>query len=86
METGDDVILYMQKFSQEDPNKIIEGALSDIETISSDIEMMIARWKAGDLEALDKNFSEKMRKDTPAAYQSLIVERNQNGCLKLQTC
>lgn len=45
--------------------------------MSSDLEKMIASWKAGDLDTLDNAFSERMRKETPAVYQSLVVERNQ---------
>lgn len=84
LETGDEVIGYMKKFAQEDPNKIIESVLSDVADMSADLEKMIASWKKGDLDALDKTFSEKMRKDTPMVYQSLIVERNQKWLPKIE--
>lgn len=77
LESLDDVLGYMKKFAQEDPNKIIESILKDTESMSSDLEKMIASWKAGDLDTLDNAFSERMRKETPAVYQSLVVERNQ---------
>ncbi len=77
LESLDDLLGYMKKFAQEDPNKIIKSILKDIDSMPTDLEKMIASWKAGDLDALDNAFSERMRKETPAVYQALIVERNQ---------
>jgi uncharacterized protein YbaP (TraB family) len=77
LESGDDVIAYMQKFAQEDANKIIESALSDVEAMPSEFDKMIASWRSGDLDMLDKEFSSRMRKETPLVYQALVVERNQ---------
>ncbi len=76
LETGDDVIGYMKSFAQEDPNKIITSTLSDMENISNDLDKMIAAWRVGDLDLLDKELSEKMRQETPKAYQTLVVDRN----------
>lgn len=77
LESGDDVIAYMKKFAEEDPNKIIESTLNDVETMPNELEKMITSWKQGDLDTLDKAFSERMRIETPMVYQSLLVERNE---------
>lgn len=77
MESAEDVIGYMKKFAEEDPNKIIESTLRDIDLMPTELEQMIASWKAGDLDALDKNFNDRMRKDTPLVYQSLVIDRNE---------
>lgn len=77
LESLDDVLVYMKKFAQEDPNKMIKSTLEDVATMPSDLGKMIASWKAGDLDALDKTFNERMRKETPDVYQSLIIDRNQ---------
>ncbi|GGY87158.1 hypothetical protein GCM10011613_35440 [Cellvibrio zantedeschiae] len=84
MESADEVIAYMQKFSQEDPDKTIESVLKDVENMPSDLEKMIVSWRAGDLDALDASFSERMRKETPMLYQSLIVDRNQKWLPKIE--
>lgn len=76
LETGDDVIGYMKTFAQEDPNKIITSTLSDMDNIAKDLDEMINAWKVGNLDLLEKEMGEKMRKETPNAYQSLVVERN----------
>jgi hypothetical protein len=76
LESADDVIGYMKSFAQEDPNKIINSTLSEMDTIASDLDKMINAWKAGDLDLLDKEMGEKMRKETPNAYQSLVIDRN----------
>jgi uncharacterized protein YbaP (TraB family) len=76
LETADDVIAYMKLFAQEDPNKIINSTLEDAEKLQSQFETMIASWKAGDLDALDKEMGQKMKAETPNAYQALVIERN----------
>ncbi len=77
LETSDDVLAYMKKFAQEDPNKVIESTLQDIESMPVELDKMIANWKDGDLNALEKSFSERIRKETPKVYQALVVERNE---------
>jgi uncharacterized protein len=84
MESGDDVISYMKKFSQEDPNKIIKSTLSDVENIPHDLKTMIMSWRAGDLEALERDMGEKMRKEMPGAYQSLVIDRNKKWLPKIE--
>lgn len=76
LETGDDVIGYMKNFAQEDPNKIIESTLSDMENIAIDLDKMIGAWRVGDLNILDKELGEKMRMETPGVYQTLVIDRN----------
>lgn len=76
LESADDVIAYMKLFTQEDPNKVINSTLKDAENSQSYFESMIASWKTGDLDALDKEMGQKMKADTPNAYQALVVDRN----------
>lgn len=84
LETGDDVISYMKSFAQEDPNKIIASTLSDMENIANDLDKMIGAWKAGDLDLLDKELGEKMRTETPNAYQTLVIDRNKKWLPKIE--
>ena len=76
LESADDVINYMKEFSEENPNKIIRSTLSDVKNIQSDLDQMIMLWKTGNLAELEINMGEKMRKETPSAYKSLVVDRN----------
>ena len=76
LETGDEVIESMKLFAQEDPNKIINSTLKDVEGIQAYFESMIASWKSGDLDALDKEMGQKMKEETPNAYQALVIDRN----------
>ncbi|RYY76971.1 MAG: TraB/GumN family protein [Gammaproteobacteria bacterium] len=84
LETGDDVIGYMKSFSQEDPNKIIMSTLSDAEHLGDDLGEMIAAWKVGDLDKLQKELGDKMREETPNAYQSLVISRNKKWLPKIE--
>ena len=76
LESADDVIAYMKLFAQEDPNKIINSTLKDMENLQSQFETMVASWRSGDLDALDKDMGQKMKAETPRAYQVLVVDRN----------
>ena len=76
LESADDVIAYMKLFAQEDPNKIISSTLKDAEDLQNVFESMVASWKSGDLDALDKEMGQKMKAETPNAYQALVVDRN----------
>lgn len=84
LESADDVIAYMKLFSQEDPNKIINSILEDAEDLPRHFEAMIANWRRGDLDALDKDMGEKMKAETPNAYQALVVDRNKKWLPQLE--
>ncbi|RYZ87375.1 MAG: TraB/GumN family protein, partial [Moraxellaceae bacterium] len=76
LENEDDVLSYMQALNREDPNKIILSSLDDINSFKREFEKLIAQWKVGDLDALDKNLGEQMRKQMPLGYTALLVNRN----------
>lgn len=84
LESADEVIVYMQKLGQEDPDKLIESLLGDIENMPVDLEKMISHWRKGELNDLDQYFSERMRRETPIVYQSLMVARNQKWLPKIE--
>lgn len=83
MESANEVIEYMKKLSNEDPNAIIKSALADVDTMSAELEKMISSWRSGDLEILDKTLTARMRNETPEMYKVLIVERNQKWLVRL---
>ena len=84
MESGDDVISYMKNFSNETPDKIIKSTLSDVENIHEDLKRMITSWRTGDLDSLEQNMGEKMRKEMPGAYKSLVIDRNKKWLPKME--
>jgi uncharacterized protein len=84
LESGDDVIAYMKLFAQEEPNKIINSTLKDTENLQNEFEAMIANWKNGDLDALDKEMGQKMKEETPNAYQTLVIDRNKKWLPQLE--
>jgi uncharacterized protein YbaP (TraB family) len=84
LESADDVIAYMKLFAQEDPNKIINSTLKDAEGLQDLFESMVASWRKGDLEALDKEMGQKMKAETPHAYQALVVDRNKKWLPQLE--
>jgi uncharacterized protein YbaP (TraB family) len=84
LESGDDVIAYMKSFAQEDANKIINSTLKDMDNLQSYFDSMVASWKAGDLDALDKEMGQKMKKDTPNLYQVMVVDRNKKWLPKIE--
>lgn len=76
LENEDDVLSYMQALNLEDPNRIVLSSLDDINSFKKEFEKLIAQWKRGDLDALDKNLGEQMRQQMPLGYTTLLVNRN----------
>lgn len=78
LESADMVITYMQGLNQEDPNQTIKNTLKDINELPTTLADMIAAWKKGDLNSLQKNMGEKLKEESVLAYNLLVVKRNQN--------
>lgn len=78
LETGDDVIGYMEKIADVDPDQLMRSTLRDLKKIDSMIDTMVAHWRKGNLKALDKEMAESMRQEAPEVYQVLVTERNQH--------
>jgi uncharacterized protein YbaP (TraB family) len=65
--------------------QMLLSTLTEIDTQASELKSMILAWQRGDTAAIEKSVRTSFA-DYPAAYASLIAERNRNWIPQLQMC
>lgn len=78
LEKVEEVLTYMQALNNEDPNVTIRAALKDVEDIPKMLIDMIDAWRQGDLNTIQKNLGDKMKEESPLAYETLVITRNKH--------
>lgn len=77
-ESIDEQIDFIVNLGGDDDNALINYTLNDIEALPMVIDGMLLSWKRGDLEKLNDTVIKEMAASSPAMYDLLIVERNNN--------
>lgn len=62
----------------------LKSTLDDIDEGPGALDRMVEAWAAGDTEALEAVFVTEMRRDYPALYEKLVVERNRDWAMQLK--
>jgi hypothetical protein len=65
--------------------QLLRSALDDIKVQNNELATIVTAWRRGDATTLERNLLPSMKK-YPAAYQSLIVERNNNWMPQIEKC
>lgn len=78
LETPEEQLAYLAGLGEDQADQLILSTLEQLDALDQQISTMKAAWLTGDMQAMDELGNEMMRDDFPAAYQALIVERNQN--------
>jgi uncharacterized protein YbaP (TraB family) len=65
--------------------QLLRSALEDLDTQSKELATIVTAWQRGDAPLLERTLLSGF-KQYPAAYQSLIVERNNNWMPQLEQC
>ena len=65
--------------------QLLRSTLSELETSRTNLKAIIAAWRRGDAAAIERTTLSDFTK-YPAAYRSLIVERNLNWIPQIQVC
>lgn len=84
LESTDDILQHMQALADLDANQVISAALRDVKKMDEALGVALRYWRAGELEKLDKTLATDMRKETPAVYQRLLVDRNNAWLPKIE--
>lgn len=84
LESTDDILQHMQALADLDANQVISAALRDVKKMDEALGVALRYWRAGELEKLDKALATDMRKETPAVYQRLLVDRNNAWLPKIE--
>ena len=78
-------IEYLERLSPQLQDALVNETLDGADEEVAQLRRIAAAWRAGDAAAVERILVDNM-KDSPAVYQSLIVERNQRWIPKIDEC
>jgi uncharacterized protein YbaP (TraB family) len=85
LETAEFQIDRFDKMPGEVQEQMLRSTLTELDAQSNQLKLMIVAWQRGDTATLEKSVRSSFA-DYPAAYASLIAERNRNWIPQLQMC
>jgi uncharacterized protein YbaP (TraB family) len=85
LETAESQIDRLDAMSEALQEQLLRSSLSEAETTRNSLKAIVSAWRRGDDAALEKTLLSDFTQ-YPAAYQSLIVERNQNWIPQIDAC
>ena len=65
--------------------QLVRSTIADLDAEHKDLNTIVAAWRRGDAAAIEKTLLASFTQ-SPAAYTSLVVERNHNWLPQLDTC
>ncbi len=84
LETIEEQISFLEKMGEGQADQLINYTLQEIEDLLTLMQGIRSAWRRGDRRALIDMGITPFKKDTPAAYQQLIVKRNNNWLPKIE--
>jgi hypothetical protein len=85
LETAESQIDRLDKMSDSLQEQLLLSSLSEAETARNSLKTIVAAWQRGDSKELEKTLLSDFTQ-YPAAYRSLIVERNHNWMPQIDAC
>lgn len=85
LETAESQIDRFDRMPESLQEQMLRSTLDELDLQSKEIGTMVAAWRRGDAASIERDMVRALQK-YPAAYQSLIVERNQNWMPQLEQC
>ena len=85
LETAESQIDRLDRMPDTLQEQLLRSSLSEMETTRNGLKEIVAGWRRGDHAGLEKTLLSDF-KEYPAAYRSLIVERNQNWVPQIDAC
>lgn len=85
LETAESQIDRFDKMPEPVQEQLLRTTLSELDTAQKELGTIVAAWRRGDTAALERTMLSGFLK-YPAAYNSLIVERNRNWMPQLEKC
>lgn len=84
LERLEEQLAFIASLGEGQEDEIIEYSLDEIKRMPAMLNSMKRQWRTGDIEGLESTAIAEMRLKFPSAYQSLLVERNQNWMPQLK--
>jgi uncharacterized protein len=85
LETTASQIDRLDTMSESLQEQLLRSSLSEADTARNSLKTIVAAWRRGDSTALEKTLLADFT-EYPAAYRSLIVERNHNWIPQIDAC
>jgi uncharacterized protein YbaP (TraB family) len=85
LETMESQIERLDTMSETLQEQLLRSSLSESETARNSLKTIVAAWRRGDGATLEKTLLSDFT-EYPAAYRSLIVERNHNWIPQIDAC
>ncbi len=85
LETAESQIDRFDTMPESLQEQLLRSALEELDSQGKELQAILDAWQRGDAAALDGTLLGAFRK-YPAAYQSLIVERNNNWMPQIEQC
>jgi uncharacterized protein YbaP (TraB family) len=85
LETAASQLDRLDQMSEGDQEQMLLSTLNELDTIEDGLQGIVAAWKRGDAAEIEQTLLRAFD-GYPAAYASLIVERNQNWLPQIETC
>ncbi len=84
LESFDDVLAFMNKLNDQDPDLTIQSTLRDLKKMDELMVSLTKSWREGELSAIEKEMLLPMKKEFPEIYKLMVVDRNQKWMEKIQ--
>ena len=85
LETAESQIDRFDKMPEALQEQLLRSTLEELDVNKKELSAIVAAWRRGDAAAIERGVLGGFKK-YPAAYQSLIVERNHNWMPQLEKC
>jgi len=85
LETFEQQVTFLSHLGQGNEEDFVTMSLQELDQTDAVMREMVASWRIGDVAALRRSLLEEMQRDYPAMYQQLLVARNQQWLLQLET-
>jgi uncharacterized protein YbaP (TraB family) len=85
LETAESQIDRFDKMPEAMQEQMLRSELAEMDTETAGLRALLAAWQAGDAATIEKMLLASF-KSNPAAYASLITERNRNWMPQLDSC
>lgn len=83
LETAQQQIRFFADLPEQVQLSFLRATLKDVDKGPAELKTLINDWKSGDTAAIAKLEDEDMRRQSPALYQRLLVQRNQAWAQKI---
>ena len=85
LETAESQVDRLDRMPAAQQEQMLLSTLKDLDTQKNSVREIVTEWQRGDATALEKTLLAGFR-DYPAAYTSLVVERNRNWLPQIEAC